>query len=126
MASVKIVGATGEAVAKRAFWLAWQACGGPRGMGFLQDRPDATEDDVWANARSDQDYPGGRHDKSGSAYGDYVFGRMMKMGLEFTEDTVSYRDGALRLDYEAWCGKYRDYEALVMAAMEDLGAEIAA
>lgn len=36
---------TGEQVAKRIFWLAWQACGGPFGMGILQNHPGANEDD---------------------------------------------------------------------------------
>ena len=125
MAAVKITGATGEQVAKRAFWLAWQACGRPFGMGFIQDRPGATEEDVWKNARSDGDYSGVRQDGPGRASGDYVFGRMMKLHLTFVEDTVSCRDEAPRRDYQAWCGKYPTYLALVVAAVKDLGAEIA-
>jgi len=125
MATRKVVGATGEQVAKRAFWLAWQACGGPLGMGFLQNRPDATEEDVWVGARSAYDYVGYKCNKPGEVTGDYVFGRMMKLHIEFTEDTVSTRDSMPTYDYQAWCRMYPSYDALIDAAANDLGASVA-
>jgi hypothetical protein len=122
----KVIGASGEAVAKRAFWLAWQACGGPLGMGFLQDNPDATEEDVWANVQSYGDYPATPARGAGEVYGDYVFGRMMKLGLRFSTDTVGtdYPDEPTP-DYQGWCIKYPTHEDLIEAAIADLGATAA-
>lgn len=127
MATRKVVGATGEQVAKRAFWLAWQACGGPFGMGVLQDRPAATEDEVWVGARGAHDYVlcSAKRSKPGEATGDYVFGRMMKLRIEFTEDTISTRDSMPTYDYQAWCHMYPSYDALIDAAAKDLGASVA-
>jgi hypothetical protein len=127
MAKYKITGACGETLAKRALWLAWQACGGPLGMGFLQDRPEATEDEVWDATRNAYDYSGfaGKCSKPGVANPDYVFGRMMKMYLEFTEDTVSHRDGELRPAYQAWCSPtFPTYAALLTAAAGEVGAQL--
>ena len=79
-----------EAAVKRAFWLAWQACGGPLGMGVFQDHPDATEDDVWQNVGCQADYPGStRESRPGEAYGDYVFGRMMKLSIDWNVAEIS-------------------------------------
>lgn len=116
-----------EAVVKRAFFLAYQAAGGPVGMGWLQAVADATEDDVWANVRSAGDYPGGAKamgaNKPGDAYGDYVFGRMMKLGLKWTDRAVCFQTGKPRHDYQAWCRAYPTYEALVKAAAESVSAQ---
>ena len=126
MATRKIVGATGEQVAKRAFWLAWQACGGPLGMGVFQDRAGVTEEEVWEGARGANDYQGfgAKCSKPGESTGDYVFGRMMKLHIEFEDDTVSTRDEAPTRDYQAWCGRYPSYDALIDAAAKDLGASV--
>lgn len=54
----KIEGVTGEEFASRLFYVAWQRCGGPLGMGMLQDRgPGMTEEQVVANVKCDGDYP---------------------------------------------------------------------
>jgi hypothetical protein len=113
-----------EPVVKRMFYLAWKAVGGPSGiMGCLQDRGEVSEDEVWQNVKTAGDYPGGHlgRERPGHAYGDYVFGRMMKMGVDWTDDTITTRDSPLRIDYEAWCRKYPTYEALVLAAADELG-----
>lgn len=113
-----------EVVVKRAFWLAWQACGGPLGAGFLQDNPRATEDDVWDNVRSAGDYPGGKAIMSvgapGEAYGDYVFGRMMKLFLKWDADGVEFSGDGPRLDYQSWATVYPSYTQLVEAAVKSL------
>lgn len=115
-----------EAVVKEAFWLAWQACGHPLGMGILQDRPGATKDEVWACVYDKFDYPGGntvgRTNKPGDVYGDYVFGRMMKLGLKWDAAGVEFTDGPPRPDYQGWCARYPTTEALVRAAIESLAA----
>lgn len=114
-----------EQVVRRAFWLAWQACGGTAGMGFFQDRPGADEESVWKNVRSAGDYGRGgmitNPDKPGEAYGDYVFGRMMKLGLKWDADGVECRDDIPRIDYQEWCHKYPSFAVLVNAAIADLG-----
>lgn len=110
---------TGEQVAKEMVWLAWQACGGPLGLGVLQNRPDATKDDVWKNATRAGDYSGSRFKRgsAGEVCADYVFGRMMKLYFRYGDNWVEIRDAEPRPDYQAWCSKYASYEELVGAAL---------
>jgi len=61
-----------------------------------------------------------RFDDIGRPYGDYVFGRMMKMGVSFNGKTVDLSEREVRSDYQAWCRKYRTYEALADAAERSL------
>lgn len=114
---------TGENVAKRILWLAWQACGSPTGMGWLQNNPDATEEKVWENVAGCGDYPGGNmfgENNPGDFRADYVFGRMMKLSVKWTPTTINLSDSTPRPDYQAWCGKYKTYEKLFDAAVESL------
>ena len=110
-----------ESVAKEMFWLAWKACGGPLGMGYLQDNPQATKDDIWESVtgKTLTDYSRSRTDDSKKPYGDYVFGRMMKMGLTINSDHLDLRDGNLNREYQAWCTVYPTYEDLVRKAYEN-------
>lgn len=123
-----------EAVVKRAMWLAWQAwqaCGGPSGMGVLQNRSGVTEEDVWKNLNAGGlggDYPRlpkevivANPNRPGKVYGDYVFGRKMKTGFEWDDGSVTFRDDLPRRDYQAWCHKYPTTLALVEAAIASLG-----
>ena len=117
-----------EAVVRRAFWLAWQACGRPAGMRFLQDCPSATEQDVWNNVRTAGDYSQGARqlmgsDKPGDAYGNYVFGRMMNLGLKWDAEGVDCRDDKPKRDCQEWCRVYPSYTELVQAAIESLNSE---
>ena len=109
-------------IAREMMWLAWQACGGPVGMGAFQNRPGATRDDVWKQAIGGRDYPGGikAADGPGIATGDYVFGRMMKIHFTFDADSVTVPDGAQQPDYQAWCTTYATYDDLAKAAIESL------
>ena len=123
-----------EAVVKRAFYLAWKACGGPTGMGFMQNRPEADEDAVWKNVSERGDYAftqravddAKRQIEQGTAYGDYVFGRMMKLRIKWNSATgvIDVSDSTPTLDYEAWCGKYRTHSALIEAAIKSLPAHV--
>lgn len=110
-------------VAKEAFWLAWQACGGPAGMGVLQDRGGVTRDDVWkaVSGQEATDYvvPQGGELRP---YGDYVFGRMMKLGMDITSEGISVRDSEPRWDYQAWCSRYPTYESLIAEAAIAVGS----
>ncbi len=115
-----------EDVVKRMFWLGWQACGGPLGLGFLQNTPGADEGQVWDNVASHGDYPGtigalSDDDGKKSVKGDYVFGRMMKLSVSWSPDgTIVVSDNAPRADYQAWCREYETCEALCNAAIESL------
>jgi hypothetical protein len=120
-----------EAVVQEAFWLAWQACGGPLGMGVFQDRPGVTKEDVLRNIARRGDYPGlakmeaeGRvfpANKPGEMYADYVFGRMMKLGLRWNETAVLVdEDHNPRPDYQGWSRTYPTYEALVREALKNV------
>ncbi len=110
-------------VVKEAFWLAWQACGKTAGMGFLQDRPCATKEDVWSNVYNQADYAMSTN-RPGEVYGDYVFGRMMKLGIQYNHDTIVVRDSVPRLDYQAWCRYYATYDTLITTAAENVGADL--
>lgn len=107
-----------EQVVKKAFFLAWEACGGPLGMGIFQDRANVTMEDVWKNVQTNGDYPGGPIRRDGSAYGDYVFGRMMKLNIRYGEDFVEVDDYKPKPDYQAWSRKYKTYQELIEAAIK--------
>lgn len=110
-------------LASHAFYLAWRACGGPLGMGFLQDKPGATKEQVLNNVVN-SDYGGLRKSGPGEFDGDYVFGRMMKLTIRFDDETVSVPDSDPRPDYQAWCKKYPSYESLIEAAAKELAFEL--
>ncbi len=125
---VQIKGATGEQFAKRAVKLLWDACRGPMGMGFLQDRGDGiSEDAVWSQAYGCKDYGGGREFRNlreSEVYCDYVFGRMMKWGCKWGEGWFETPDWEFRPDYQAFCGSYRDNGAIVIAVAKSLNCDI--
>lgn len=102
-------------VAKEAIWLAWNACGGPAGMGFLQNKPNAEKEKVWEQAYNQGDYAL-RHGGPERVSADYVFGRMMKLRFKLDGDTIDHDDYEPRRDYQAWCGTYKTFSALFDAA----------
>ena len=108
-----------QEVAKEAFWLAWQACGGPLGMGWLQNNPNANKEAVWQNVSEEGDYQGRFNNDANKPYADYVFGRMMKVGFTIGSDFVEFREETPHPDYQAWCRKYPTYQALVEAAIKN-------
>lgn len=111
-----------EAVAKEALWLAWQACGGPYGMGVFQDQPGATKEQVVANAMIRGDYPAAsiNRNKPGELYADYVFGRMVKLIIRWDVNGIEVNDNPPRRDYQSWCHEYQTYEILILAAIESI------
>lgn len=128
-----------EPLLRRIFYIAWKNCGGTFGMGWLQNKPDATEDQVWSNVTNRGDYPGGNtfgkpsvdldeKTMKGNAFADYVFGRMMKLHVDFdiNEGTIAVRDDEPRPDYQGWArGKIKTYDDLVLAALEELNLQFA-
>lgn len=105
------------AVAKEALYLAWIAAGGSQGIGFLQDKPSATKEDVWDNACNMGDYPGASRGTNGRINADYVFGRMLKLYFKMPSATsIDVPENKPRYDYQSWCGKYKSYADLFDAA----------
>jgi len=105
---------TGYQVAKAATFLAYKAAQ-VVGMGVFQDRPDITEDKLWASIE-----PVVNKNNTTSVYVDYGFGRMMKYSVTFDDKNIEGRTGPLSRDYQSWCHMYPTYEALIEAAMADL------
>ena len=102
-----------ETLAKRMFWLAYQASI-PIGLGVLHYTEDLTEDDIWQSVSFD----GKRVDRPAA---DYVSGRMMKMWLENKDGEVSWGPAAKPdPEYQSWCRRHPTYEALREAAIESL------
>lgn len=104
------------AIAKEAMWLAWNAAGGPSGMGFMQNKPDADKEQVWDRAYNRGDYIGGHRDLPERVDADYVFGRMLKLRFSIKGNALDFPDHEPRGDYQGWCYKFKTYAALFDAA----------
>ena len=110
-----------EDVMKEALWLAWVAAGGPRGMGFLQDFPEADKEAVWNNAVNAGDYPM-KQNLGDDLHADYVFGRMIKLNIwRKRPDAIEISDSPPRSDYQSWCHAYKTYADLFDAAEKNVG-----
>lgn len=114
---------SGKDVAKRIFFLAYQASQ-VFGMGMLQARPNVTEENVWDNVNTAGDYPCDlSNEKSPTQVtlrADYVFGRMMKLDVTYTDKTITLSDSPPRPDYQSWCRTYHTTEALLVEAIKSL------
>ena len=108
-------------VAHEMLWLAWQACGGPVGMGLLQDRPNVTKKDVVQNVASSGDYPGNASGNSEiKLYADYVFGRMMKLRIDIKEDRIEIMNDKVDSAYNGWHREFPTYKKLIGRAVANL------
>jgi hypothetical protein len=93
---VFVQGCTALSFVKRAFFLAY--CESKVvGLGRLQERADATEEDVWVNINLKNDYLEGiealvmlGEKVSSSDRADYVFGRQMKLEIGYVGQMVSF------------------------------------
>lgn len=104
------------AVAKEVIWLAWNACGGPSGYGFLRDKPGADKEAVWEATIGRTDYDGFRA-RDNHVDADYVLGRMMKLYFRIEGNKLTgISDYPPRGDYQAWCYRYKTYADLFDAA----------
>jgi hypothetical protein len=117
-----------QSLVRRILFLAYNASN-CFGMGVLQQRSGATEEQVFNNAANMGDYPGGnamRHAPPGDINADYVFGRMMKLSIRYDENnlTLDVSNGTPRPDYQSWCRTYKTYEDLVLAAAKELGISV--
>lgn len=115
-----------EAVVRRCFFLAWKASEAV-GLGALHGLlggGDKTEAQVWQNVTGQEDYPAGYNtNRPGEAFGDYVFGRMVKLAVRWGDDWVETPDMTPRKDYQSWAGDYPTYPSLVAAAVRSLEPE---
>jgi hypothetical protein len=124
MQTIKVEKDQAESIVKRMFWLAYQACGGVSGMGILQMRDETTEDEVFENVKTRGDYPGGPYGKPNEYYGDYVFGRMMKLRVEINGDAVAIPTSKPEWDYQGWSIQYPSYLNLFEEACKSLDIEV--
>lgn len=106
--------------AREAFWLAYQASSPARGMGALQARDDASREEVFENVKNEGDYPGPSRSEDGEYYGDYVFGRMLKLRLEIEEGGVEVPESEPDRSYQSWATVYSSYEDLVRTAAQNV------
>lgn len=105
------------AVAKEAVWLAWQACGGPIGYGFMQDKgPDQDREKVWDHAYNERDYSGTHQAGDDRINCDYVMGRMMKLRFGLKGAIITHNDYPVDINYQSWFRKYPTFNALFEAA----------
>lgn len=118
----KVTGSV-EELCKSYFFLAYKASN-VFGMGLFQARDGATKEQVWRNVSTMGDYPTLLRVKRDEPYGDYVFGRMLKLGIRIEGDCVLVPAMKPRLDYQSWCCKYKTYEDLILEAAIDAGVEI--
>lgn len=110
-------------VAQEVVWLAWQACGGPQGMGFLQNNPEADKAAVIMQATGEKDYVM-KHARGLDIHCDYVFGRMMKLYVTRPTPTeMRVDDHKPRSDYQSWCCVYKTYGELFDAAEKAVGVK---
>lgn len=113
-----------KAIVKRAFFLAYQACKVEFGNGVLQARRDATEEDVWHNVVNRSDYPGAQLPPETEPYGDYVFGRMMKLHVRYDDRLIAVPKGTASVSHQMWAGTYPSFANLFECAAASLGAAL--
>lgn len=106
---------------REAFFLAYQAASPASGMGMLQARENPPREEIFQNVATEGDYPGGAT-RSGDNefYGDYVFGRMLKLRLGVTENGVEVPTTEISRRYQGWANTYGSYEELVETAAENV------
>ena len=97
-------------VAKQALFMAYNASN-VVGLGVLQEVSGATIDQVWDVAS---------HSPT-KLYADYLFGRMMKLGVDILDNKIEVRDGANSQDYQSYARVYPTDKDLFEAAMKELG-----
>ncbi len=110
-----------------ALFLAYQGCGGTTGMGALQARNGVTAENVAEGCgERPVNYPNSEKGMT-EIYGDYIFGRMCKVGYKFHSDTgdIIVSDNTPRPDYQGWSGKtYPTYLSLLEAAARQVGVTL--
>lgn len=95
---------TGQAseVAKTAMLLAYKACGGTTGLGFLSASSIETIEDLDPHVTIE---PYWKNKTFSSISADYLAGRMMKTAIHYNDDTgiIEVDNFPPRPDYQGWC-----------------------
>ena len=112
-----------EVFISRAFYLLWKACGGTMGMGFLQDNPNATEEDVWLNVQSAGDYSFNTQ-RENRIYADYVFGRMIKWGVKTQGNKIIFYNRDFDIGYNAFAKVYKTDMEIIEATAKSLDTSV--
>ena len=105
---IKVLNSVG--VIKEMMWLAWCACNSPLGL----DKSMRTKEEIWSMVELGEK----------RADADYILGRMMKLRLQWDNNSIIYPDNPPRSDYQAWCHKYPTYERLIKEAQFNLENEL--
>lgn len=109
-----MIGVPMEVFIKRLFYVAYKASV-VLGAGFIRAINDATEDEVWKNVTTNGDYAM-NFNKPNDLNADYVFGKMMKLGVKFTEKEFEITRGDNpRYDYQSWVLIYPTVDKLIEA-----------
>ena len=104
----------GLTIAKRMLFLAWKESSS-RGLGSLQDQGEQSEETVfWAAYNRGDGFP--------YIEADYIFGRMMKLHLQFGDNYITEpaMGDCWRVDHQSFCHKYRNFRELYDAAVASL------
>ena len=121
MTAYKIDASKFETLAQHYFLLAYQECGTELGMGTYKKRNDLSVDNVLEQCRKQE------FNNLIKYSGDYIAGRMAKLGIEFNTETsmVIVSDFMPRPDYQAWStGKHNTYDALLQQAAQNAGVDL--
>lgn len=81
----------------------------------MRDRPQAREEDVWSRVCN----PLRQRDGVQMVYGDYVFGRMMKLGMTISSEGIDI-PRAFNPAYNGFAHQYPTPEVLIAAAVASL------
>jgi hypothetical protein len=95
-------------------------------MGFLHDYPQASPKEVlWdvCNGMSFREYLDSSTREEIFLYGDYIFGRSVKLGISITKDVEEHNlfivkigaDISVDPEYQTWAVSYSSYQDLVRA-----------
>lgn len=109
-----------QPVVSKFFYLAWKASF-VVGMGILQDRPNATEQEVFIHIIRSADYAMPVHGVNNRTSADYVFGRMMKLDISVSRNGEDYdlevSDSPANPSYNSWAGTFSNPAAILSAAV---------
>lgn len=115
-----------DIVLQEYFYSAWQKSS-VMGFGILQDRPNATKEQVLANVLNSDDYAFSFNSEN-RVYADYVFGRMMKMGVTikrqgegaFAVCELETSDNPAKVDYQSWAVEFPNESAVMLEALKSV------
>jgi len=107
-------------VVKRMLYLAYKESH-IIGAGHLQERSDATEDEVFDNVVRHGDYPFPIPKKENEFNAEYVFGRCMKTRFNIINNNeITCHPEKPKKEFQTWAYKIKSYEDLYNSAIKSL------